>query len=411
MAPRGSRPDYQDVLQAIETAQKRSAGRMQVRVIGRSIEGLDIPCLMCTDPAVPDEQKQRAYIVAGQHGTRESGRAIALALLEFLLSDDPQAGQILRNQAVAIVPCANPDGAVRDIPRNARDADVAHSYKVDQPSSTPEGWLLERFGLAFAPEIFVDLRGRGGGSMKEQTWLAPVWSFSSDAYYMTIMAGEISRAAEEAGYPQYEVRPPVSIFSDWNEHDSLGAKLAAEVKSLSFNIEAVEQYYREADWRAGGTARLRRLLQFGQEDTFGLGQPGYPCMLISGGRIYGLIAHGQTVGAQRQNRVEMTTFLRRNYTRCERGEDGLERCATMYIQSHTCEGINPERFSFLLRIHRPCTLEGVEWKGEPLGPAGDHGYQTWEDCNSLFVKTNVMEPFGGPQRFLTVRYDSPLFRP
>ncbi len=409
MALRGSRPDYQDVLQAIDAAQVRAAGRMQVRVIGRSIEGRDIPCLMCTDPAVPDERKQRVYVVAGQHGTRESGRAIALELLEFLLSADPQAAAILRNQVIAIVPCANPDGAVRDIPYNARNADIAQSFGLDRPSTTPEGWLLERFGLAFAPEVFVDLRGRGTGSMKEQIWLSPVWSFTSDACYMTIMAAEMSRAAEQAGYPQYELHPPVEIYRDWTPYGWLGAKLAAEIKCLSFHIEATEQYYREPDWRACGLAQLRRLLQYGQEDAFGLGQVGYPCMLVSGGRIYGLIAHGQTVAAQRQNRVEMTTFLRRNYTRCERGEDGLERCATMYIRSDACEGANPERFSFLLRIRRPCTLQAVEWRGEPLGPAGDHGYQTWEDCNSLFVKVNLLEPFGGPQRFLTVRYDSPLF--
>jgi hypothetical protein len=83
----------------------------------------------------------------------------------------------------------------------------------------------------------------------------------------------------------------------------------------------------------------------------------------------------------------------------------------MFVSSATCEGLNPERFSLMLRIRKPCTLEAVEWKGDVLAPSPDHGYQTWENANSLFVKANILEPFGGPQRFLTVHYDSPLFHP
>jgi hypothetical protein len=411
MAQRGSRPDYEDVLQAVEIAKSHAVGRVNVRILGRSIEGREIPCVVCTDPAVPDEQKQRVYVVAGQQGSKESGRAIALALMEFLTCDSPQAREILQRQVIAIVPCANPDGAQRDSLHNAKNADIAHSYRIDEPSTTPEGWLLERFGLAFAPEVYVDLHGRGGGSMKEYTWLSGVWGFSCDSYFMTIMAAEMARSAEEAGFPQYELRPPADLVETHAVEDSLGAKLAAEVKSLSFNIETIEQYYREPEWRATGMARLRRLLQFGQEDAFGLGEPGYPCMLISGSRLWGLVAHGQTVAARRQNRVEMTNFLRRNYTRAERGEDGLERCATMFISSETCDGLNPERFSLLLRIRKPCVLQAVEWKGEALPPGYDHGYETREDANSLFVRANILEPFGGPQRFLTVHYDSPLFHP
>jgi hypothetical protein len=411
MAQRGTRPDYEDTLQAIEIAKARAATRVNVRILGKSIEGREIPCVVCTDPSIPDEQKQRVYVVAGQNGTRESGRAIALALIEFLSCDDPQAQDILRRQIIAIVPCANPDGAQQNSPRNARNIDIARSFRIDEPSTTPEGWLIERFGLAFAPEVYVGLHGRGTGLMKEYTSLSAAWGFSSDPYFLMIMAAEMARAAEEAGFPQFELRPPQDLLDTHATEDSLEAKLAAEVKSLSFRIEAVEQYYREPEWRACGMARLRRLLQFGQEDAFGLGEPGYPCMLISNARLYGLIAHGQTVAARRQNRVEMTRFLRHNFARAQRGEDGLERCATMFVSSATCEGLNPERFSLMLRIRKPCALEAVEWKGVALAPGPDHGYQAWENANSLFIKANILEPFGGPQRFLTVHYDSPLFQP
>jgi len=368
------KPSYQDVLDHIKRLQQGSAARLvQVRTIGKSVQGRDLPSVMLTDPSIPPHDKQHVLIVASQHGSEESGRAVAMELMDWLVSGDPEVSEVLCKQIVAVVPCANPDGAVEDNSRNADGVDIAHTYAYDAAAATPEGRYLEQLALEFVPDVVVDIHGRAGGGMKEHAWLMPAWGFSSDRYFLT----------------------------------AISEKLAGELKSLGLGLETIEQYYREPDWRATGLVRLRRLLRFGMEDAFGLGESGYPNSLVSGNRVQGLKAHGKTAAARRQNRVEMTTFLRRNWAIADRGADGVDRCAKVRVFSKTCVGQNPQRFAILLRFKKPCKIKVVEWQGRALPLDDDHGYRSWEDQCSLFVQANISEPFGGPERFLVVRYDSP----
>ena len=410
MGTRGARPDYEDVVETIEKVRTQPSSTAKVISLGRSVEGREIPCAICTDPAAPDYDKQYVFIVASQHGAEESGRAMVLALLEWLCSGDAEAREILRRQVVAIAPCGSPDGAMHDDNRNAAGVDVAHTYPLNSPAGSVEGQALERFALEFAPEVFVDAHGRAGGGMKELAWLNPAWNWSSDRFFLTQMSAAMAEAGEAAGFPQAELMPP-AVLDPNAAPNLLGDKLAAQVKSLSFGLESIEKYYREADWRVTGLARLRRLLRFGQVDAFGLGESGYPCSLIAGTRIYAIKAHGATAAARRANRVEMTQFLRRNFCYADRDADGPDGCAKMRVLSQTCDGPNPARFALLMRIRKPCRVQAVEWKGRPLDTGAEHGYRLWENENSIFVQANIPEPFGGPARFLVVRYESPWLTP
>jgi len=374
-------------------------------------------------------------VVAGQHGTEESGRSEALELIAWLASGGREARRVLGCHEIAVVPCANPDGAVHGTYRNAEDVDVAHTYSLGAPAGTPEGRCLEEFALPFAPEVVVDIHGRAGGGMKDTVWLSRPPAFTPDRHYLTVMALEMCRAAEEAGFPQAEVQPPGSLGpaalgpaalgpAALGESDrtglTLGEKMAAEVKSLGFGVETIEHYYREPQWRADGLARLRRLLRFGCEDAFGLGEPGYPASVVSGSRICALKAHGRTAARRRESRVELSRFLGSNWAIVDRGADGLDGYARVKIFSKTVDGDNPERFAVLLRIKKPCRVRAVTWQGEALAELaaeeggedgdGDHGFSTWEDGISVLVQANIARPFGGggPERVLEVRYDSPF---
>lgn len=396
-------------MQAVDRAAKAGGARIRVQMLGKSVQGREIPCAICTDPTAPDDDKQHIFIVAGQHGAEESGRAIALEVMEFLARVDAEAADILRRQVVAIVPCGSPDGAQLDSNRNAVGDDIAHSYLFDAPNKTLEGQALERFALAFAPEVSVDMHGRAGGGMKELAWMCPAYGFGSDRYFLTRMSMAMAEAGEAAGFPQAELEPPAALNLKAMATGLLGEKLAAETKTLSFGLETIEKYYREADWRATGLARIRRLLRFGQEDAFGLGEPGYPAALISGTRAYAIKAHGPTAAERRANRVEMVNFLRRNFCIAERGADGVDGCAQVRVVSRTIEGPNPHRFALLMRIRKPCRVQAAEWDGQALQPDAVHGYRLWEDTASVLVQANIARPFGGPERVLTVRYESPLF--
>ena len=402
-----NRPGYEDVLEATERLNREPSCR--VMILGRSVEDRKIPCVVFTDSSVREEDKQHVLVIAGQHGTEESGRAIALELMQYLVSEEQEVLQILEKQSIAVIPCANPDGAVHETYRNADDIDIAHTFALYTPAGTPEGRLIEDFALPFAPEVVVDIHGLAGGSMKDRVWYERPWGFTPDSRFLAIMGEEMSRAAEEKGFPQCETVPPPPLDPQNVTGLRIGSKLAAETKSLGFGIETIEHYYREQDWRMDGLVRLQRLLRFGMEDAFGLGETGYPASLVSGYRVCGLKAHGRTASERRQNRIDLTQFLRNNWAIVEREADGIEKCAKVKVFSKDIEGPNPDRFAILLRFKLPCEIKSIEWNGERLVPDGEHGFRLWKDAISCFVQVNLKVPFGGPERFLIVHYDSPLF--
>ncbi|MGH7143986.1 MAG: M14 family zinc carboxypeptidase [Planctomycetota bacterium] len=403
-----TRPDFDDVQRELAAFHAMAGPRMSLHDIGRSLQDRPIPAVELTDPTQPAADKEHVFIVASQHGSEESGRAMVLELIRFLLSEDPQAREILRCMAIAVVPCASPDGAVAHTYRNAADVDVAHTFHRSEPAGTPEGRALEKYVYAFQPDVYIDVHGMAGGSLKDRVWLIPPLDFTPDRMYLTQIAQQMHAAAEAAGFPQCEVMPPGAFRGDQETIYLLGDKIAGDFKALCLGMETVEQYYREADWRADGLARFRALLAVGLEDGFGLGTRGFPTSLVSGSRIFGLKAHGATAASRRENRIALTQFLRRNFAMVDRGSDGAEDCAKVTVSSKTIDGPNPDRFALLLRIKKPCTVQTVSWEGRELAPGDNHGFRQWEDANSVLLQANLRAPFGGPDRQLTVRYRSPL---
>ncbi len=403
-----SRPGYQDVRVHLDSLEGQPV--VEVREIGRSVQDRPIRAAILTDPTAPADDKQHVLIVAGQHGSEESGRAMAMATMDFLVGGSEEAAEILRKQVVAFVPCANPDGAVADTGKNADGDDIAHTWAYDEPAQTVEARALEGFAAEFIPDVSVDIHGRAGGGMKELAWVQPGWGFSSDRYFVTAMSLAMAEAGEAAGFPQCELSPAGRLEPGEGHHAMLGSVMAYRYKTLALGLESIEQYYRLAQWRATGAPRQRRLLRFGNEDAFGLGAAGYPNALVSGNRIYGLMAHGATAAQRRASRVELLAFLKRNFTIADRGADGKDRCCKITVSSKTCDGDNPQRFALLARIKNPCTVNAVTWDGEALAKAdGPHGWRSWTDSCSTFVQASLTAPFGGPQRRLVVDYDCPYF--
>ena len=410
MAHRPDRPNHDDALAQLDRLRRDAGDVVEVRGIGRSVQGRQIPCAILTDPSVPDEDKQRVLLVAGQHGTEESGRAMVMGLMDWLAAGREEAGEVLRRQAIACISCASPDGAIHDTYRNAEDVDIPHTYALDGAAATPEGRAIEGLAMEFVPDVVVDAHGRSGGGMKELAWLQPAHCFSSDRLYLTLISQAMADAGEAAGFPQTELLPPGPLRPREGQDASLGEMLSWRLKTLPFGLETVERYYRRPDWEATGVVRLRRLLQFGMEDAFGLGVAGYPNVLVSGQRCFGLMAHGDTAAARRASRVELTRFLVRNFAVVDRGADGLDRCARVKVMSKTVEADNPDRFGLLVRIKNPCEVREVTWRGRSLTAGRGHGWWTRTDRSSTFVHAEIGEPFGGPERHLVVHYDCPYFR-
>jgi hypothetical protein len=83
---------------------------MTVLRMGETPEGRPLIGACLTDPNVPNAEKGRVFIIAGQHGVEFAGTYAAKGVLDFLASRLPQAADLRRRYVFDILPCANPDG-------------------------------------------------------------------------------------------------------------------------------------------------------------------------------------------------------------------------------------------------------------------------------------------------------------
>ena len=88
--------------------QKKHPRNLTAEVPGKTREGESLYLLKITDPDVSDDDKQIALITALHAGPERSGTTTSMHLIEWLLSDDPEAVETRRRQIVLIMPIINP---------------------------------------------------------------------------------------------------------------------------------------------------------------------------------------------------------------------------------------------------------------------------------------------------------------
>ena len=89
---------------------------MRLETLGRSAQGRALYAIRLTDPQTNDADKEHALITALHSGLERSGSNTVLSIIEWLLSDEPVAREILRRQVV--VACRSPTPTAT---RRARD--------------------------------------------------------------------------------------------------------------------------------------------------------------------------------------------------------------------------------------------------------------------------------------------------
>ncbi|HET6453057.1 MAG TPA: M14 family zinc carboxypeptidase [Armatimonadota bacterium] len=129
-------------------------GRMQVRTIGQSVKGKDIPLVTVSNPTVPPETTKKLFIICRQHGNEPASTEAMLSMLENLVLDnDKNAGEILSKVSFYIVPMMNPDGADLNQRRNANGADLNRDWlNLWQPET-----LCVRKAIdSISPDVIID---------------------------------------------------------------------------------------------------------------------------------------------------------------------------------------------------------------------------------------------------------------
>ena len=315
--------------------QKRHPRILSVEVPGQTREGKSLYLLKITDPDVVDEDKQVALITALHAGPERSGTTTGMHLVEWLLSDDPEAAETRRRQIVLIMPIINPHAYFKT-------DRFGTSVGIDPyTGSGPQNWDLKNMTFKAAkevpelqtfldvvdryrPEVHLDLHGTG---LQEY---APDQLGDRRRY-----AGQTMFEVTGSAYSNYALRP-----WDWRVTEAMIAAGVAEgYPSDRFEADAQRAYWGpamnaltqytwrgrpnfyttqyayakyhtmvaalEIGWEASGLARTKGLLRIGNGTWPTRNRPGYPVDRVRSFIGHYVTAWGDTAKQRRTSRAEL----------------------------------------------------------------------------------------------------------
>jgi len=378
-------PTSQQVVAHIFGLRKRHPDLVKVRHLGETREKWPLHAVTITDPHAPARHKQHVLVTAGHHGNEESGRLIALALMDWLVTKT--AAEIRRNQKIVILPNMNPDAAEKDAHLQAEGPTPMRDHGPDGPT-TPEGRAFEQVANALQPEVYVDMHARGfaGCSYDMVLWSEPR-TYLEDDYFLHRIAAEMGEAGERSGIPN--IVHPLSwpgFMSESPDVTSANAFCYRSFKSLSLLTETCESNefaWPTKDRARSGIARLHTLFAWGNRRFPKLPYSGYPCYLM-GMFKGGLVAVGKDAAARRNSRVAIwrcgSAFHAVTFDQPASPPD-LKRITADYRGPELRTGVG---FQTLARGDR--RIAEVTLNGRRLRPSKTNGYFTWRyGCATYIV--------------------------
>jgi len=352
-------PTYEMTCEHLERAAASSAF-IRAEVVGKSFEGRDLWLATVTDSDVADDDKQTVVLTCGVHGSEESGRALGLAVLDWVQT--AEAEETLRKQKILVFTCVNPDGAGRDSYHNAQDINLCRAYSRDGNCTAPEAQAVWDVLIREMPDAFVDCHGLAGGGMHELVLPTLGRRCASENIIHHAIAMDMTRAAERAGFPQqipHSVDCWVGPEDDWIEK-----MLFDRFATIGFTLEMNEGYLTTEQTQASGLARLVALFDYGNRASFGLPFEGYPNGWLLGGSMHGLIPHGRNPGERRRSRAAACPFLPQFYHLNRRPDrDGV---CTVTLRILDGDVPAPPAVTTATRVYPWCSIEEVSFDGEAL---------------------------------------------
>ena len=307
-------PPYERLEALLKQWARLHPNTMKLDKLGASREGRAVYAVTLTDPAANDEYKEHALVTALHSGLERSAATTVMAIIEWLLSDDPEARKILRRQIVVCLPVPDPDRYVK--------GEVSPIYGEwtrngpRNPEAVPEAVMVQQVLDRLQPELHADIHGTNLGFERYIMFESSGTSYSNPAlrpYHRDIIR-QMDQAALAEGYP-----------SDTAESDAERVFCGRGLAHIANRLwpgqprfyAAIYAYYHfhtlisasEVAWERSGLVRHRRLLQIGNERWPGEYYAGYPTRVILGNTHAVLTAYGQSAAARRRSRVELWNRL------------------------------------------------------------------------------------------------------
>jgi len=386
----GTSPNSAEVVVHLRAVQERHPEWVKVRKVAETEEGRPIQAVTITDPRAPDRDKQHVLITGGHHGNEDSGRLIALALVDWLVSD--AAEETRRKQKLVIMPNMSPDAAERDTYFMEGGVNPLLDHGPEGPR-TPQGKALETVAAALEPELYVDLHSRGyAGCSYDMVLWADARPYLEDDNLLHTIAAEMGAAGERGGVPH--LLHPLSwpgFLREGPDTTSACAYAYRAFKSLSFLTETAEHndYALPAAVRArNGLTRLKALLAWGNRRHPKLPYTGYPCYQVGGMFALGLVTVGTTAAARRKSRLSIWPrrggFAQYHAVGPEQPDRKVLRVE--YQGEPLVHGIG---FQMAVRGRREVTRATIN--GKRLRPSETNGYFTWQHGRMTFLVVAVPE--------------------
>ncbi len=307
-------PPFDKVEAVLQHWAHKHPERMRLDVAGRSARGRALYVVRLSDAKVDDADKEHALITALHSGLERSGSNTVLTMIEWLLSDDAAAREILRRQVVVCLPIPDPDRYAE-----GKVSPVYANWTLDgprDPEHSPEAMVVKQVMDRYQPEVHADIHGVNMAFARYIMFENSGASYSNLAlrpYHRDIMR-QMDEAALAEGYSSDKAEADAERLYAGPNLDSMRSKLWVGQPRVYAAIYCYYHYHTlvsasEVLWERSGLLRHRRLLEIGNETWPGERDRGYPTRVVMSNTHEMLTAYGQTTSARRRSRVELWNKL------------------------------------------------------------------------------------------------------
>jgi len=148
---------YRQLVSGLEDEQYVS-----IEPIATTAGGREIRMVSITDQDIQADQKKVVLIMAIQHAGEDAGGYFVEGMIDYILSDTPDAAVIRENYIYKFLPMMNPDGMYKGVSRyNSRMEDLNNIWMNDDRAqeevSGVKHWTDQWLGSGESLDLFIDV--------------------------------------------------------------------------------------------------------------------------------------------------------------------------------------------------------------------------------------------------------------
>jgi hypothetical protein len=175
---------WEEIQAKIAEWQKKYPKLVHVTVLGKTVEGREIPLLRLADEITPNPQEPEILLIAGMHPREQAPIVCLMNLLDELLAGyekDTRLTELLLKRQIWVVPMVNVDGKIYDM-ANGNGKDKAADWRKNRRKNA-DG--------SFGVDLNRNFAARwGGGRLFDETWRTMTTNTKGNIYEGTAPLSE-----------------------------------------------------------------------------------------------------------------------------------------------------------------------------------------------------------------------------